>query len=436
ANPVAKNIGIDVGSKQPIVGTVDYDVLFDKPVLDGQVTAKFNVTNVNRKTTDFDVAGQTLGIAGNFTRASAEFGWKRQIVDDFGEVFIPFASLRTDFFFNNKAADANVNWQSDTTALRAMPAIGLEYHYPWLFASSFGNHIIEPIAQVVVRPNETFIGKLPNEDAQSIVFDDSTLFQADKFSGFDRAEGGSRANVGLQYTYLAPNGVSINALFGQSYQLAGVNSFNRLQLAALEALAASGQAVPLSAIGSGLGTNASDYVARFNLDSGFGLRFGTSARFDEKSLELRRTDISLTGVVGPLTASLNWDYIKTPQSVIDILLATQYGAALLAADPNLLARERSEIQGSVNLKLHENWRVFARSRFDMRNQFLISDAAGIGYDNDSFSASLSYSEDTNLALTQSAKSRVIADRVIYFHFALRTLGDASISNSLMGNTSW
>ncbi|MDR3374439.1 MAG: LPS assembly protein LptD, partial [Ancalomicrobiaceae bacterium] len=47
ANPVAKNIGIDVGSKQPIVGTVDYDVLFDKPVLDGQVTAKFNVTNVN-----------------------------------------------------------------------------------------------------------------------------------------------------------------------------------------------------------------------------------------------------------------------------------------------------------------------------------------------------------------------------------------------------
>ena len=70
----------------------------------------------------------------------------------------------------------------------------------------------------------------------------------------------------------------------------------------------------MSAIGSGLGTNASDYVARFNLDSGFGLRFGTSARFDEKSLELRRTDIALTGVLGPLPAAVNWDYLKTPQS--------------------------------------------------------------------------------------------------------------------------
>ncbi|MDR3496418.1 MAG: LPS-assembly protein LptD [Ancalomicrobiaceae bacterium] len=443
----ARNVGNDLQNKQPFVATADYDVVFDKPVLDGELSAKFNATNVFRKTSDFDVAGQTYGIAGNFTRVSAELNWRRQITDDFGQVFVPFASLRTDLFFNNKTSDAGTNWsatggpstdptvgwQSDTTAVRAMPAIGLEYHYPWLFASSFGNSIIEPIAQVVARPNETDIGKLPNEDAQSIVFDDTTLFQTDKFSGFDRAEGGTRANLGLQYTFLAPNGVSINALFGQSYQLAGVNSFSQLQLGALEALAAAGEAVPLSAIGSGLGTNTSDYVARFNLDSGFGLRFGTSARFDEKTFELRRTDISLVGVVGPLTAGVNWDYLKTPQSVFDLLLATPGGAALLASDPNLLGSERSEMQGSIGLRLHENWRLFGRVRYDMRNQFLISDSAGIGYDNDSFSASLSFSEDTNLTQTQIVGNRVYSDRIVYFHFALRTLGDASISNSLMGS---
>ncbi|MFX8339349.1 LPS assembly protein LptD, partial [Acinetobacter baumannii] len=80
-----------------------------------------------------------------------------------------------------------------------MPAVGLMYRYPWLITSTFGNHVIEPIMQIVARPNETFIGRLPNEDAQSLVFDDTTLFQADKFSGFDRAEGGSRLNAGLQY---------------------------------------------------------------------------------------------------------------------------------------------------------------------------------------------------------------------------------------------
>ena len=36
------------------------------------------------------------------------------------------------------------------------------------------------------RNNERFAGQLPNEDAQSMVFDATTLFERDKFSGFDR----------------------------------------------------------------------------------------------------------------------------------------------------------------------------------------------------------------------------------------------------------
>ena len=63
---------------------------------------------------------------------------------------------------------------------------------PW------GTQTIEPIAQVIVRPNETNIGKLPNEDSQSLIFDDTNLFKIDKFAGWDRIEGGGRANVGIQ----------------------------------------------------------------------------------------------------------------------------------------------------------------------------------------------------------------------------------------------
>ena len=44
------------------------------------------------------------------------------------------------------------------------------------------------------------IGKLPNEDAQSLIFDDSNLFSVNKFSGWDRIEGGTRLNAGIQYT--------------------------------------------------------------------------------------------------------------------------------------------------------------------------------------------------------------------------------------------
>ena len=41
---------------------------------------------------------------------------------------------------------------------------------------------------------------MPNEDAQSFVFDTTNLFDRDKFSGYDRIEGGTRANLGVRYT--------------------------------------------------------------------------------------------------------------------------------------------------------------------------------------------------------------------------------------------
>ena len=81
-----------------------------------------------------------------------------------------------------------------------MPTVGLEYRYPFISVQSWGTQTIEPIAQIIVRPNETSIGKLPNEDSQSLIFDDSNLFRVDKFAGWDRVEGGGRANVGVQYT--------------------------------------------------------------------------------------------------------------------------------------------------------------------------------------------------------------------------------------------
>jgi len=49
-----------------------------------------------------------------------------------------------------------------------MPTVGLEYRYPHQ-RSALGSTTIEPIAQIIIRPNETYAGRLPNEDAQSCV---------------------------------------------------------------------------------------------------------------------------------------------------------------------------------------------------------------------------------------------------------------------------
>ena len=91
-----------------------------------------------------------------------------------------------------------------------MPTVGLEYRYPFINVQPWGTTTIEPIAQVIIRPNETYAGRLPNEDAQSMVFDASNLFSVDKFSGYDRVEGGGRANVGVQATTQFDRGGTIN----------------------------------------------------------------------------------------------------------------------------------------------------------------------------------------------------------------------------------
>ena len=98
-----------------------------------------------------------------------------------------------------------------------MPAVGVEYEWPFLATLGSTVHTFGPQAQLIVRPDEQHRRRLPNEDSQSLIFDDTNLFACDKFSGYDRQEGGTRANLGFVYQGLFPNGASIDALVGQSY---------------------------------------------------------------------------------------------------------------------------------------------------------------------------------------------------------------------------
>ena len=247
----------------PVVHPVtDYEKRADGPrPLGGETTFKLNLTSLTREATHFSQipninfglfnqvpayngyyetctvfqrgACLVRGFAGTFTRLSTELTWRRNYVDAVGQVWTPFAYVRADGFWNKFETAGFQNSQilnfvggDDDFVGRLMPAVGLEYRYPFVAQSNdWGMHVLEPIGQVVARPNETRIGRLPNEDAQSLVFDDTTIFNWDKFSGYDRVEGGVRSNIGGQYSFTGVNGFYANALVGQSYQLAGRNSF-------------------------------------------------------------------------------------------------------------------------------------------------------------------------------------------------------------------
>ncbi|MBI1981497.1 MAG: LPS assembly protein LptD, partial [Methylocystis sp.] len=189
---------------------------------------------------------------------------------------------------------------------QALPGIGMEWRYPILARSLIGDIVFEPIAQVVARPNQTSIPSLVNMDAQSLVFDDSTLFEWSKFSGYDRFETGTRLNYGGQATMSLPNGGFINTMIGQSRQIAGANSYAQADAANV-------------GLNSGLNSRASDIVGRFAFAPSSLLSFVAKGRFDKGSLRARRLDLFATLNLDPISLQLQYaNYASQPAIGFDM----------------------------------------------------------------------------------------------------------------------
>jgi LPS-assembly protein len=265
-----------------------------------------------------------------------------------------------------------------------MPTVGLEYRYPFINVQSWGTQTVEPIAQIILRPNEPDIGRLPNEDAQSLVFDDSNLFKVDKFSGYDRMEGGGRANVGLQYTAQFNRYGFMNVLFGQSYQLFGVNSF------------ANGD-ITNTGLNSGLDTNRSDYVARVAYQPNRIYSFISRFRFDESDFTLRRLEVE---------ARANFD--RWTYSVM-------YGN--YDAQPALGFLDRRQgVIATTAFKVTSNWVVSTAARYDIMAGKFDQSRFSIGYIDDCFALSLNYTTDFTFSGNTTTNNTVV------LQMSLRTIG--------------
>ncbi len=106
----------------------------------------------------------------------------------------------------------------DETVARGLATGGATVAYPWVASGGGGSHVIEPIGQIIVRQASVQAERtFPTRTRKSLVFDDTNLFDTTKFSGYDRLETGTRANVGVQYTFQAWSGGHIRVLAGQSY---------------------------------------------------------------------------------------------------------------------------------------------------------------------------------------------------------------------------
>jgi LPS-assembly protein len=410
----------DVQSQLPIIRPViDYSNVLKQPILGGELGYDFNLTSLSRSQADFNaitldalasgactpatadpavkIPANCLlrGVPGDFTRGSGEVNWRRSIVDPLGEVFTPFVSARVDaeaLSVSDQPGVSNFIATGDSTVVRAMPAAGVEYRYPFISVHSWGTQTIEPIGQIIVRPNESGIGKFDNEDAQSLVFSDANLLSLDKFSGYDRVEGGTRANVALQYTAQFNQGGYVNALFGQSYQLFGKNSY----------------AIPDNAnsgLDSGLDQKLSDYVARLVFSPSSTYAFISRFRFDEASFDMRRVE---------LESRVNFERWS---------LSVLYGNYAAQPEIGILTR-RQGVLTTGSVKLTQNWSLSGGVRYDPEANQINQTNVGLGYIDDCFAVRAMYTTSYSYTVNPQPIHSVL------LQISLRTLGTTHFSENL------
>jgi LPS-assembly protein len=412
----------DDQSRLPVIHPVlDYDYTFDRPIMDGELSYKVNLTSLSRSAASFDPISQTAytsgictamtanpavknpnncllrGIPGTYSRFSTETKWRRTFVDPYGQVFTPFVSVRADIAsvaIKSEPGVSNYITTGDGSVFRGMPAAGVEYRYPFVSVHTWGTQTLEPIAQLVVRPNESKIGALPNEDAQSLIFDDSNLFRVDKFSGWDRVEGGGRLNAGMQYTAQFNRAGFVNVLFGQSYHLFGTNSF------------AVGDTTN-TGLNTGLDSSRSDYVARLSYQPSSIYTFSTRYRFDEETFAVRRFE---------LEARANFDRWS---------FTALYGNYDAQPELGFLTR-RQGVLGTGQVKLSRNWSLLGGALYDLDASEVVQTRLGIGYIDDCLILALNYI--TNYAYSGNPNDV----HQVMLQLNLRTLGGTSGAQSIGG----
>jgi LPS-assembly protein len=403
---------LDNQGQIPVIHPVlDYSNVLKQQILGGEFSYKFNLTSLTRQDAEFDAITQAASagggcasptadtaipgncllraIPGNYTRFTAQADWRRTLVTDNGQMITPFMELRGDVAqldVTNQPGVSNFIATGDSSLVRAMPAVGVEYRYPFVDVEPWGTQTVQPIAQVIIRPNETDIGKFPNEDAQSLVFSDTNLFSIDKYSGYDRVEGGSRANVGFQYTAQFNRAGSLNVLFGQSYSLFGQNSF------------AVGD-ITNTGLDSGLDKPVSDYVGGITYQPNAVYAFTARGRFDEATFTPERLEFE---------SRANFDRWT---------LQMLYGDYAAQPEIGFLTR-REGILGGASFKVTANWVVLGSARYDLANNQFDQTRLGLGYVDDCFMFSLNWLQGFTYTPTQPP----VRSNTFMFQFSLRTLG--------------
>lgn len=231
-----------------------------------------------------------------------------------GEVYSLSASLRGDLYSVDQVEVSTGNSKSGVTG-RVMPQLMAQWRYPFISAEGAAMQMIEPVAAVVVAPGGGNPTKIPNEDSLTVEFDDTNLFDPNRFSGVDRFDGGQRFIYGVNWGLYSDAGGTVEAFAGQSHSLKENADFSQ---------------------SSGLDGKASDIVGRLRVSPGSWLDLLYRVRYDPDTSTAQRHQVKLS--TGPKALRFGVNYLFINETTTNSEFA-----------------DREQLILSLNAKLTKTW---------------------------------------------------------------------------------
>jgi LPS-assembly protein len=353
---------------------------FDQPIMGGELSLNWSAYSISRNRSDIPYSGAAQ--ATDQSRATADLRWKSRYISDAGVLLTPFANLRSDFYVTNNLADplALGGEREQETTTRILPAAGFDVRFPLISGHDYGQSVVSPVFQFIAADNANDADQISNEDAVTLNFDHSSLFLEDRFTGFDRYESGVRANAGLTYSFLGANGGFVKASIGESFHIAGENSF---------------------VSGSGLDGSSSDLVGALTLQPWDNLSLSYQIRAEEDLSAINRQEAF---------ASLTFDRFSVNAGYLNIAAEPAYGRL----------NDEEWAEADMRLGLTDGWYLYGGARYDIENNFMAKQTIGLEFDCECMNFKMAYSADKN-SKTDNTDHRVMLS------IDLATLGGTSVS---------
>ena len=308
-------------------------------------------------------------------RVTAEADWRRTVTLASGVRIEPFANARGDVYSVNRERAPGVFESGSKT--RGYGSIGVDVSMPLYRPIQGGSIVLEPLAQLIASNQSDRDDLIPNEDSISFEFDETTLFEANKFPGFDRFEGGLRLNAGFRATYDMSGGRGGSILVGRSFRA---------------------EEDPVFAQRSGLRETASDWVVAAQVNPGYGLSFFNRLRLDGETLEVQRSETRASYII-PERVILSLAHLK------DVLDTT--------------GRSREELDFFAEAKFTRRIGALAFGNADIENSVFRRRGLGVFYQDECLRFELVYEQERTQNRTLGG-SNELKVRLI-----LATLGDTA-----------